>query len=437
MKIEKNIFLITLIINGLIIFGINSSALADNLTDLPHMSVKQTQIVTPISMSKIISTYKNWWQANEQNLIFNGKSYNLIKNDGSGQGSNSVYTSEGIGMGMITSSMIMYLYETQPNLSISPEMYQIAKSHFIDGYNYWVSAENSDPEKNNKEKWGCYNDKLLVWTRDAQGNPNGTGSATDGDFFMTGAVYLAAIAFEKSGNSKQASSLMSWADARAKEISSRDFNDDMSWPYKVSSAKPSLPGTGDSTCDKNINNPSQNVQPSKAILPIMYLFSQSKQMQQTVWNNLISNTLKFIEIAQVWSKNTRPSNGYLMYWPYSAHQEGNKYIIDGAGSSYDYDAGRNPENLGGYLAISNVDYNLTAKTVTGQLVDAVQKKVSNYNSFYAGTTALGLYGLSVRQALTPAQETFYDSLISIPVDNKYYNTGHWLMSALWMHIKIQ
>ena len=55
---------------------------------------------------------------------FNGKNYDLIANDGSGQGSGSPYTSEGIGFGMLISAMIMYLHETQPSPNISNDIYE-------------------------------------------------------------------------------------------------------------------------------------------------------------------------------------------------------------------------------------------------------------------------------------------------------------------------
>ncbi|MCF6776169.1 hypothetical protein L3V83_06235 [Thiotrichales bacterium 19X7-9] len=417
--------------------GISLSANANHMnSEMLKLKINQStnQSINAVDMTKIISAYDSWWSQNSKSINFQGQNYNLIANDGSGQGSNSVYTSEGIGMGMLSSAMIMYLYQTQASLGITEAQYNLAKQRFFDGYNYWVSAENSQAEKNNKSQWGCYNDKLLVWTRDAEGNPNGTGSATDGDFYMTGAVYLAAIALEKSGDMNQANQLFSWAQDRAGEISARDFNDGLNYPY-TATPNPTLPGTGDSTCDKQLSSP-QNVQPDKAVLPVMYLFSRDKQMDQNTWNLLIDNTLKFIQTAQDWSKQNRPQNGYLMYWPYTAKQSGNDYIITDAGASYDYDAGRNPENIGGYLVLAGSDYNPTAVTVDNQLLGAIYDNVSNYDSFYAGTTALGLYGLSTKQQLTDQQAGFYNTLIDKPVDNKYYNTGHWLMSALWMHIKL-
>ncbi|MCF6765028.1 hypothetical protein L3V82_04510 [Thiotrichales bacterium 19S3-7] len=418
--------------------GISISANA-NQADSIMLTVKATastnQSIHAVDMAKILSAYDTWWSQNTRAINFQGQSYNLIANDGSGQGSGSVYTSEGIGMGMLTSAMMMYLYQTQPSLGITNDEYNLAKQRFFDGYNYWVSAENSQAEKNNKSQWGCYDDKLLVWTRDAEGNPNGTGSATDGDFYMTGAVYLAVLALEKANDTTDANQLLAWAQARAAEISARDFNDGLSYPY-TGVANPTLPGTGDSTCDKELSA-AQNVQPDKAVLPVMYLFAKNKQMDQKTWNLLIDNTLKFIQTAQQWSNENRPQNGYLMYWPYTAKQSGNDYIITAAGDSYDYDAGRNPENLGGYLALAHSDYNSTAVLVDNQLLGAIYNNVGNYDSFYAGTTALGLYGLSTKQALTDQQAGFYNTLIAKPVDNKYYNTGHWLMSALWMHIQLQ
>jgi len=398
----------------------------------------QANNISPVEIAKILTAYESWWSANKLELTFGGINYDLIANDDSGQGSGSIYTSEGIGFGMLTSAMIMHIYQTQPNSGIGSDDYETASARFLDGYHYWVAAEASSEEIDNKKVWVCYQDMLLVWTRDAQGNPteNQTGSATDGDFYMTGAVYLAALAYKIAGDDSESNDLMKWAKARSIEISSRDFNDNnQSNPFSDSGSIPTLPGTGDSTCDKDISS-SQDVQPDKAVLPIMYLFSKDENnMDATVWQSLVVNTLNFIDVAQEWSKENR--SNYLMYWPYKAHQNGDSYIVDNAGITYDYDAGRNAENIGGYLvvSVSDTDYNKTATTVDSQLMGAVEDEISNSDSFYAGTTALGLYGLSQRQSLTSEQSDYYNTLVSQTPDNKYYNTGHWLMSALWMHMK--